>query len=294
MMSVATMNTKLHLKVVDVHRFKIRKISGVSNSVVSSDGRNVDVELGELRYGERKEMLVELELDNSDDMHKLGMNDALGGYGGGGGNSRANNRRTLNSTDVFMRRMGLEDLQLNDPSDLMDGYMDRMIDEVPVFELDGSYYDPAAMKNVSRLAHPVLLTVTLLPPASSRPRTPNGPSDPIIVRRRMELFASDMITRVLVLVSKRNYPQAQKVLSDTRRILNTTLQNITQGLPPPGKGNTARNRKEVLILQAVRTLQSIQQDVQILIEALEENLEGFAFDQRNFGAQQVCLDHSYI
>ena len=35
-------------------------------AILSSDGRDVDVELGELRYGERKEMLVELELDNGD------------------------------------------------------------------------------------------------------------------------------------------------------------------------------------------------------------------------------------
>jgi len=170
--------------------------------------------------------------------------------------------------------------------------MDRMIDEVPVFELDGSYYDPAAMKTVSRLAHPVLLTVTLLPPSGSRPRTPNALSDPVIVRRRMELFASDMITRALVLVSKKSYPQAHKILFDTRRILNTALQNITQGLPPPNASNggqTVRNRKEMLVLQAVRTLQSVQQDVQVLSEALDENVEGFAYDQRNFGAQQAMI-----
>jgi len=48
-MSVALLNTKLHLKVVDGNRFKIRKVSGVGNSIVASDGRDVDVELGELR-----------------------------------------------------------------------------------------------------------------------------------------------------------------------------------------------------------------------------------------------------
>ncbi|THH06459.1 hypothetical protein EW146_g9604 [Bondarzewia mesenterica] len=54
--------------------------------------------------------------------------------------------------------------------------MDRMIDEVPVFEVDGSFFDPAAAKHVSRLAHPVLLTVTLLPASStgSPPRPPIG------------------------------------------------------------------------------------------------------------------------
>ena len=168
--------------------------------------------------------------------------------------------------------------------------MDRMIDEVPVFEVDGSFFDPNAAKHVSRLAHPVLLTVTLLPNAGSRPRTPatNG-SDPVIVRRRMELLASDMITRMLVLVSRRNLPQAQKLMSETRRILHTVLQNISQTLPPPQRDGSiaARNRKEILTLSTVRAIQSIMQDMQILSEALDEQADTFALDQRNFGAQQV-------
>lgn len=279
-MSVALNNVKLHLKIMDVNRFRVRKVSGVGNSIVSSDGKHVDVEIGELRYGERKEMLVELDIDNSEDLQRLGVLPP----------NRVN-RRTLNGTDQFMQRMGLDALTLSDSTDMMDGFQDRMIDEVPVFELDGSYFDPAAAKVVSRLAHPVLLLVTLLPISSSRPKTPNPPaSDPIIVRRRMELFSSDMITRALVLISKKQYPQAQKIMFDTRRVLTTTLQNITQGLPPPSaQGNTVRNRREQLILQTVRTLQSIMQDIQILLEALDENAEGFAFDQRNYGAQQVCI-----
>src|SRR5882757_9952381 len=66
MMSIGSMNMKLHMKVVDGNRFRIRKVSGAPSSIVASDGRNVDIDISELRYGERKEMLVELELDNSD------------------------------------------------------------------------------------------------------------------------------------------------------------------------------------------------------------------------------------
>jgi len=169
--------------------------------------------------------------------------------------------------------------------------MDRMIDEVPVFEVDGSFFDPAAAKHVSRLAHPVLLTVTLLPNSGSRPRTPaTAGSDPVIVRRRMELLASDMITRSLVLVSRKNLSQAQKLLSETRRILHTVLQNITQSLPPPNRdGATSRNRKEILTLSAVRAIQAILQDMQVLSEALDENPDFFVHDQRNFGAQQAMV-----
>ena len=274
-MSVGILNMKLHIKIVDAHRFRIRKVSGGPSAILSSDGHDVDLEIGEVRYGERKEMLIELELDNTE------------------ASARANGRdanRPLNATDQFVQRMGLDALSLDDSNDFVDGMMNGMIDEVPVFEVDGSFFDPAAAKNVSRLAHPVLLTVTLMPASGSRPRTPAQGSDPVILRRRMELLASDMITRALVLVSRKNYTQAAKIMGETRRILHTVLQSITATLPPPsqnGVGSSMRNRKEILTLSAVRALQAVLTDLQVLAEALDDNVDVFAHDQRNFGAQQV-------
>ncbi|KAJ8454702.1 hypothetical protein ONZ45_g19198 [Pleurotus djamor] len=276
MMSIGLLNMKLHMKIVDSHRFRIRKVSGGPSSILSSDGQNVDVDVGELRYGERKEMLIELELDNTD-MHRM--------------QGRNSQGRALNATDRFVQSMGLDALSIDDAPDFADGMMDRMIDEVPIVEVDGSFFDPQATKHVSRLAHPVLLTITLLPMSmSSAPKPPSTISDPVIVRRRMELLASDMITRALVLVSRKNYSQAQKIMGETRRILHTVLQTMSRSLPAPGaNGGTSRNRKELLTLATVRALQAILQDLQILTEALEDNVELFAHDQRNFGAQQAMI-----
>ena len=274
MMSIGSMNMKLHLKVVDGNRFRIRKASGGPSSIVASDGRNVDVDVGELRYGERKEMLIEVELDNTDAFHQ---------------NNTRGVRRTMSATERFNQSLGLDAESIEDLGDLTDGMMDRMIDEVPVFEIDGSFYDPAAAKHVSRLAHPVLLTVTLLPAGGSSPvRQQSGRSDTVIVRRRMELLASDMITRALVLVSRKNYSAAQKIMNETKRIMHTVLQQVSQSLPPPSSNGTmVRNRKEQFTLACVRMLQAILQDMQTLSDALEENVDLFAHDQRNFGAQQV-------
>lgn len=301
LMSVGILNMKLHLKVVDGVRFRIRKVSGGPSSILASDGMNVDVDVGEVRYGERKEMLIELELDNGDLKEKMAMarqrQAEMSAYGGGGtlmggrGHGRA-----MNATDQFVQSMGLDSLTIDDAPDFADGMMERMIDEVPVIEVDGSFFDPAAAKSVSRLAHPVLLTVTLLPPSPTNQQQPprSNVSDPVIVRRRMELLASDMITRALVLVSRRNFAQAQKIISETKRILHTVLQTISRALPPPSvnsssSGGTMRNRKEILTLSAVRAMQAMLQDLQILSEALEENVELFAHDQRNFGAQQAMI-----
>ncbi|KAF9530403.1 Pleckstrin homology domain-containing protein [Crepidotus variabilis] len=271
MMSIGLLNMKLHLKIVDSYRFRIRKVSGGPQSILSADGQNVDVDVGELRYGEKKEMLIELELDNTDQQKAL---------------QRAQQNRSLNATDQYVQSLGLDALAIDDSADLVDGMMDRMIDEVPVIEVDGSFFDPAAAKNVSRLAHPVLLTITLLPPSPNSTKPQSAVSDPVIVRRRMELLASDMITRALVLVSRRNFPQAQKIMGETKRILHTVLQSISRTL---SNQNGGRNRKEMLTLVAVRAMQAILADLQILSEALEDNVELFAHDQRNFGAQQAMI-----
>ena len=274
MMSIGLLNMKLHLKIVDSYRFKIRKVSGGPQSILSADGQNVDVDVGELRFGEKKEMLIELELDNNDHQRLA--------------QQRSGQNRAMNATDQFVQSLGLDTLAIDEGPDLVDGMMDGMIDEVPVLEVDGSFFDPAAGKNVSRLAHPVLLTITLLPGLQNPQKPPSAVSDPVIVRRRMELLASDMITRALVLVSRRNFPQAQKILGETKRILHTVLQTVSRSLPANSNGSGSRNRKELLTLAAVRAMQAILQDLQVLSEALEDNVELFAHDQRNFGAQQVC------
>lgn len=108
----------------------------------------------------------------------------------------------------------------------------------------------------------------------------------------MELLTSDMITRALVLVSRKNHQQAQKILVETRRILHTVVQNIGSTLPGGGSISVSgggRNRKEILQFTAMRALQAMMADMQLLSEALEDNPEVFAHDQRNFGAQQAMV-----
>ncbi|KAF9454350.1 hypothetical protein P691DRAFT_656495 [Macrolepiota fuliginosa MF-IS2] len=279
MMSIGLLNMKLHMKIVDTQRFRIRKVSGGPTSILASDGQNVDVDVGELRYGEKKEMLIELELDNSD-VQRTTQSQGQGHHG-------MPMNRALNATDQFVQSMGLDALSIDDPPDFAYGMMEKMIDEVPVVEVDGSFFDPAAAKQVTRLAHPVLLTITLLPGTQSASRPPSTLSDPVIVRRRMELLASDMITRALVLVSRRNFQQAQKIMGETKRILHTVLTTVSKAVVPASV--TVRNRREIQTLSAVRAMQGMLQDLQILSEALEDNVEMFAHDQRNFGAQQAMI-----
>ncbi|KAF8634545.1 hypothetical protein AX17_004136 [Amanita inopinata Kibby_2008] len=298
LMSIGLLNMRLHMRVVDGQRFRVRKVSGGPTAIVASDGQNVDVDVGELRYGERKEMLVELELDNSDAYRAAQQqlrHHQQWARGGSSDDGNGGRKRPLNATDQFVQSLGLDSLAIDDGVDFAFGMMDRMIDEMPVVEVDGSFFDPAANKHVSRLAHPVLLTVTLLPmtlsPNSENPpRPPSHTSDSVIVRRRMELLTSEMISRALVLVTKGNYQQGRVIFGETKRILHTVLQTISQSLPPPNaNGSTVRNRKELLTLAAVRAMQAMLQDLQILAEAVEDNVEMFSHDFRKFGAQQAMI-----
>lgn len=50
--------------------------------------------------------------------------------------------RPFNATDAFVQSMGVESLSLE--ADLADHMMDRMIDEVPVVEVDRSFFDPVS------------------------------------------------------------------------------------------------------------------------------------------------------
>jgi len=274
MMSIGLLNMKLHMKIVDGQRFRVRKVSGGPTSILASDGQNVDVDVGELRYGEKKEMLIELEMDN----YQVQRQQTQGVSQSGG---------SLNATDQFVRDLGLDALSMEDAPDLTYGMMGQMIDEVPVIEIDGSFFDPGTAKQITRLARPILLTMTFLPGSQQVPRPPSAVSDPVIVRRRMELLASDMITRALVLVSRGNFQQAQKIMGETKRILHTVMTTVSKSLTPTGVA--PRHRKDVQTAGTVRAMQAILHDLQILSEALDDNVEMFAHDHRNFGAQQVCV-----
>jgi hypothetical protein len=203
-LSVAANAVKLFVSVQEPRWFRIRKVAGVSNAIVGSDGREVDITLGELRAGERREILVEVEMGGSNRRRQSSMMET---------------HNYSSATDDFLRKAGLNPLSLMDDSN--DFYEDdyyTLIDDVPLFEVNASFRDPVAGRHFSRLPVPALLMVSIAPPADlNRPVTNN--SDPAVVRRRVELLCSDMQTRCLLLMSRRNPQQAQRLLTETRRIV---------------------------------------------------------------------------
>jgi hypothetical protein len=286
LMSIALTNMKLHLNSAE-NEFKITKVSGTVSAIVSHDGKHVDIELGELRHGETREILVEMELGNGNGSSGEGGDQQYSSGSSEGDNrlSVPNGRNGSHQAPSFSTRgsgnangLGLDMLSVNDSNAL---YEDALIDEVPATEVDCSFTDPSAGRSVARLAHPVLLTLALLPPNS--PPSSTQP-DPTLVRRRMELLTSDMITRALLIASRKNFSHAARILSETKKIVETMADGMRGNLHPSGH---ARSKREVQTMMAVEGLTNTLGDVDMLFDGLEEHKELFERDHRNYAAQQV-------
>ncbi|KAK4055329.1 hypothetical protein OIV83_000612 [Microbotryomycetes sp. JL201] len=279
--TIASVKTQLHIAVPEKRWFKIRKVSGSPQAIVSSEGTDVDVEIGELRYGEKKELLIEVDMTlTSDTSH----GDALKGVFG---TPRAKNPSALtNATDAFFySQTGINPSSFAEyspiaeysPTNLYEEDYDGFPDEVPVLQVNASYRDPVAGKTVSRLSPtPKLLTITVVPvqPVASNKR-PSVPA-PDIVRRRMELLSSDMLSRSLSLMNRRQDAQAKRLLDETDRIIATIYSSLqlsaVQSPPTTSTSLTLLQSNE----HARKTLQACSEAVKNASEACVDRLQ---FDQ---------------
>ncbi|KAL7421388.1 hypothetical protein Q5752_004273 [Cryptotrichosporon argae] len=315
LMSIAMTNMKLHVSAQD-NEFRVTKVSGTSQAVVAASGKNVDIELRELRHGERREILIELEIDNGAEEQRLSTDSSAesgatpdsGSHEQTSSLSAASMRKSPSvNTDRLRGINGLAALGGFDRMSINDGlrdvaYGDAIIDEVPVAEVDCAFHDPAVGKSAARLAHPVLLTLPILPPTA---QPTSAPADPAIVRRRMELLASDMITRALLIASRKNYSQATRILRETKRIIESVANGMRGTLPPlpPShagtsiasghtqhtQASTGKSRREVQTLLAIEGLVATVQDVDQLLDGLDVNKDMFERDHRNYAAQQAII-----
>ena len=301
--SVAATNVKLHLNVLDWPMIKVRKVSPSTNTIVSSDGNEVHVELGELHFGEQRELLVEMDL----------IHPAKATIGSSGMNSKRLSRYSTQANVNSNIQDGLAGLSVGDT--MIDAY-DDLIDEAALFEVDASYHDPNLGRSVSRLLQPVLLTMTIHPNVTgdnnNNNNSPNLGSSPSslsqklnmvlghpnssIIRRRMELLSSDMITRALILISRKNYGQAQRLLLETTRLVQMAIGNLinTTSFSPTAQNqamsvSAEKFKFDHFTLYTADILEAILFELENLLEGLEEQRESFEREQRNLGAQQAMI-----
>lgn len=161
-------------------------------------------------------------------------------------------------------------------------------------QVNAAYRDPAAGKTISRLNHsPCLLTITVIPPTGAN-RTSPPTSAPEIVRRRMELLSSDMLSRALLLMTRRNDSQAKRLLEETKRIISTIAASLNTSPSSSGSHSqlhpprSSSRRGSVANTLAQRTLEACAEDVGKVLEGCIHRDE-FDTHVRYAAAQQAVV-----
>ncbi|CAZ80230.1 unnamed protein product [Tuber melanosporum] len=199
-------NAKLRLKLPEGSPARFVKISGALHVSKRSSGREAEAALGDLHFGDKKDVLVQLVISPDSSQGEMAPQDAwesiVSGLEALGGSADQDESRTIS------------------------------IEEVPLIQADLTYGDIQRDGTLSQLSRPHLLAITMLPASprkGSRPGSPPIPPHPMVVQRRMELLTSDMLSRALTLISRGQHDRAHTLLTETRTILKGLGKG---GLPP--------------------------------------------------------------
>ncbi|KAL4905340.1 hypothetical protein BDW74DRAFT_15617 [Aspergillus multicolor] len=210
-------NVKLKLRLPEGSPAKFVKISGALHTTKRATGRDAEAALGDLRFGDKRDVLVQLVIPADNATHESAPQDPweslVSGLEALGGGSDGDDQRILS------------------------------VEEVPLIQADLTYGDLLRDGHLQHSPRPSLLAITMLPPnpryKGARPSTPPIPPHPSIVQRRMELLTSDMLTRALTLASRAQHDRAQHLLNETRSILKGLGKGSLPPLPPPAPKGSA-------------------------------------------------------
>jgi len=208
--TISHQNVKLKLRLPEGSPAKFVKISGALHTTKRATGRDAEAALGDLRFGDKRDVLVQLVIqpDNAtqDNVPQDPWESLVSGLEALGGGLDGEEQRVMS------------------------------VEEVPLIQADLTYGDLLRDGHLTHSPRPSLLAITMLPPnpkaRGQRPATPPIPPHPSIVQRRMELLTSDMLTRALTLVSRGQQDRAQHLLNETRSILKGLGKGGLPPLPP--------------------------------------------------------------
>ncbi|KAI9693540.1 MAG: hypothetical protein M1820_009155 [Bogoriella megaspora] len=215
--TISHQNVKLKLRLPEGSPAKFVKTSGALQVTKRATGRDVEALLGDLRFGDKRDILVQLAIAPDAATSEVVPQDAwetiVSGLEALGGPLESDDNRTLS------------------------------VEEVPLIQADLVYGEILREGTIGHFPRPSLLAITMLPAVNKKSRTgtPPIPPHPLVVQRRMELLTSDMLTRALTLVSRGQHERAHHLLHETRSILKGLGKGGLPPLPPPGgrKGTVA-------------------------------------------------------
>ncbi|KAM0595502.1 hypothetical protein ACHAPN_005364 [Verticillium nonalfalfae] len=207
MQTLSHQNVKLKLKLPEGSPAKFHKISGALQITKRATGRDAEAALGDLRFGDKRDILVQLVIlpDNAsqEQLPQDPWDNIVSGLEALGGSGESDEQRVAS------------------------------VEEVPLIQADLTWGDILRDGTLSHMPRPTLLAITMLPAQAKAKNSWSGsppiPPHPGIVQRRMELLTSDMLTRALTLVSRGQHDRAHTLLNETRSILKGLGKG---GLPP--------------------------------------------------------------
>ncbi|RMD41657.1 hypothetical protein DV735_g3506, partial [Chaetothyriales sp. CBS 134920] len=218
--SISHQNVKLRLKLPEGSPAKFYKISGALQTTKRATGRDAEASLGDLRFGDKRDVLVQLNIDPDTSSLAPAPQDAWDSL--------------VSSLEALGGGVDSGDERI------------QSVEEVPLLLADLSFSDPLRDGRMQHLPRPTLLAITMLPASprarASRSPTPTIPPHAHIVQRRMELLASDMLSRALGLVSRGQHDRAQHLLVETQTILKGLGKGSLPPLPPNGGSNNSSKR----------------------------------------------------
>jgi len=232
MQTLSHQNVKLKLKLPEGSPAKFHKISGALQITKRATGRDAEASLGDLRFGDKRDVLVQLvilpDTTSQDQLPQDPWDNIVSGLEALGGPMDGDEPRTVS------------------------------VEEVPLIQADLVWGDILRDGVVMHPARPSLLAITMLPPSPSSSGSSNGgnghkkswsnsppiPPHPSIVQRRMELLTSDMLTRALTLVTRGQHDRAHTLLHETRSILKGLGKGGLPPVPPRSQPSTPHPNNE--------------------------------------------------
>lgn len=209
--SISHQSVKVKLRIPEGSPAKFIKLSGALQATKRSTGREAEASLGDLRFGDKRDILVQLAIQPD-----------------------VSSPDSIPSDPWENMISGLEALGPIEPEAVS---RTVSLEELPLIQADLTWRDIKCEGSMSQLPRPSLLAIPMLPAPSKkhalRLLTPPIPPHPSIVQRRMELLTSDMLSRALGLVARGQNDRAQHLLSETRSILKGLGKGVLPPLPTP-------------------------------------------------------------
>lgn len=217
--STSHQNVKLRLKLPEGSPAKFVKINGALQTTKRATGREAEASLGDLHFGDKRDILVQLAIEADSSTQEQAPQDAW--------------ESIVSGLEALGGNLDTDDSRV------------QSVEEVPILQADLSFGDVLRDGTLVQLSRPSLLAITMLPASSrqrpnSRPATPPIPPHPHIVQRRMELLTSDMLSRALTLVSRGQHDRAHHLLNETRSILKGLGKGSLPPLPPTASHTSKR------------------------------------------------------